>query len=97
MPAPPQDGETLLRTIYARYVRWCGEPMPPAGPLAADAFAGEFRLLCDRARIATDKRRDGAVVCFGVRLVDVSASQTMKLAPNGYTVWRDNLDEKRRP
>jgi hypothetical protein len=57
-----------LTVVYARYYRWCAEQTPSVSSESASAFAEQFRTLCDRFGVRTEKR-GGKVYLLGVRLV----------------------------
>jgi hypothetical protein len=57
-----------VTAIYARYVRWCAEHQPPLRPLEPATFAEQFKALCERAGVETD-RRGRKVYCLDVQLV----------------------------
>jgi|GEM_PF-1909218 len=54
---PRKRGEQVpVTAIYARYRRWCAEREPELAALEPAAFAEQFRALCERAQVRTDRR-----------------------------------------
>ena len=60
--------EAAVTAVYARYRRWCEEQTPTRGALEPAAFAEQFRELCERAGVRTDRRGE-RVYCLDVALV----------------------------
>jgi len=60
--------EAALTAAYARYRRWCDEHIPPQAALEPTAFADQFKELCERAGVKTDRRGE-RVYCVDVALV----------------------------
>lgn len=60
--------DAAVTTIYARYRRWCEEQTPALAALEPVAFAEQFKALCERAGVRTDRRGE-RVYCVDVALV----------------------------
>jgi hypothetical protein len=60
--------DAAVTAVYARYRRWCEEQNPALAALGAPAFAEQFKELCERAGVRTDRRGE-RVYCVDVALV----------------------------
>jgi hypothetical protein len=56
-----------VTAVYARYRRWCEEQTPTRGALEPTAFAEQFKELCERAGVQTDRRGE-RIYCLDVTL-----------------------------
>jgi hypothetical protein len=63
-----RGADESLAVVYARYCRWCTEQAPAVDCATASTFAEQFRALCERFGVRTEKR-SGKVYVIGVRLV----------------------------
>lgn len=65
---PRQDGErAAITAAYARYQSWCEDQQQPARALAPTEFAEQFRAVCARVGIQTE-RKSGKVYVLNVQL-----------------------------
>ena len=66
---PRAKGKSVpLRSVYARYQRWCSEQAPAASPLDASEFGRQFREISERYKLRSERRGD-QIICLDVGLV----------------------------